>query len=354
MLTETVAGRTYDYSHNVGRQSLTGMGFSYPVALVLGADDVAYIANRGTEQLSNVGWDRTGVGQRVSMVNLGNQTGDEEFLGEFTGYGDGDGQLIWPTGITADKQGNVYVPDEWLNRVSVFNKEGTFLHHWFTVQEGDSEPNGSASIAIDAEDTLYIPDGRSHKVRKFATDGRFLGSWGSPGSGQGELDSPWGITVDGQGYVYLADHQNHRVQKFSSDGSFIAQFGGPGTKKGQLTYPTDVAVDPDGDVYICDWGMNKWYEGRIQIFDPQGKFITGLMGDAQELSRWGQMTVEANADYIKRRREVRSTEPEWPFAQPTAVEFDEANSRLLIVDTQRDRIQIYSKQSGYIIPQLNL
>ena len=66
------------------------------------------------------------------------------------------------------------------------------------------------------------------------------------------------------------------------------------------------------------------------------------------------MTVDANADYIKRRREVRSTEPEWTFAQPTAVEFDEANSRLLVVDTQRTRIQIYNKQFDYIVPQLNL
>ena len=33
MLTETVAGRTYDYSHNVGRDTLSGMGFFMPVAL---------------------------------------------------------------------------------------------------------------------------------------------------------------------------------------------------------------------------------------------------------------------------------------------------------------------------------
>ena len=354
MLTETVAGRTYDYSHNVGRQSQSGMGFSYPVALALGADDVAYLANRGNESISNVGWDHTGVGQRVSIFTLGNQAGEEEFLGEFSRYGSGDGQLIWPSGITTDKQGNIYVADEWLNRVSVFDKEGGFLHHWDIVQEGDSEPNGAAGIAIDADDTLYITDGRSHKVRKFASDGRFLGSWGSHGSGEGGMNSPWGITVDGQGYVYLADHQNHRVQKFTSDGSFVAQFGGPGTKKGNLTYPTDVTVDPDGDVYICDWSKNAWDRGRVQIFDPEGKFLTGLVGDAQQLSTWAQMSVDANADYMKRRREVRSTEPEWTFAQPTAVEFDEANSRLLVVDTQRDRVQVYSKQFGYIVPQLNL
>ncbi len=121
-----------------------------------------------------------------------------------------------------------------------------------------------------------------------------------------------------------------------------------------MTWPTDVAVDPDGDVYICDWSKNAWDRGRIQIFDADGEFLTSLVGDAQQLSAWAQQAVDANADYIKRRREVHSTEPEWTFAQPIAVEFDTANNRLLVTDTQPSRIQIYSKQFGYIVPQLNL
>ena len=199
-----------------------------------------------------------------------------------------------------------------------------------------------------------MTDGRSHKVRKFATDGTFLGSWGSLGSGAGELDSPWGITVDDEGYVYVADHKNHRVQKYTSDGDFVAQIGGPGTKRGSLSYPTDVAVDPAGDVYICTWNKNAWDRGRIQIFDAEGRFLTGLVGDAQQLSMWAEMTVAANTDYLKRRREVHSTEPEWTFAQPTAVVFDAANSRLLVADTQRSRIQIYTKLATYLVPQMNL
>ena len=60
-----------------------------------------------------------------------------------------------------------------------------------------------------------------------------------------------------------------------------------------------------------------------------------------------------DADYAKRRREVRTTEPEWT-AQPTAVEYDAENNRLIVADTQRSRIQIYNKLSRYLIPQLNL
>jgi DNA-binding beta-propeller fold protein YncE len=354
MLTDTLAGRTFDSRHNVGRQAQTGVGFDNPVAMTIGADGVVYVVNRGSESISAVGWNRTGDGARVSRVTLGSQWGEEEYLGEFGRYGDGDGQLIWPAGVAADDQGNIYVTDGWLNRVSVFDKEGEYLRKWDVVQPGDAENNSAAGIAISPDQTVFIADGRSHQVRTFKTDGTFLGAWGSKGVGQGQLDSPWGITVDKEGHVYVADFKNHRVQKFTADGRFEAQFGHPGTKRGGLSYPTDVAVDPDGDIYICDWSKNKWDRGRVHIVSRDGQFLTSLVGDAQRLSHWAQMTVDANADYLKRRREVDSTEPEWTFAQPTGVGFDAANSRLIVADTQRSRLQIYAKRSAYLVPQLNL
>ena len=354
MLTETVAGRTFDYSHNVGRGAQTGMGFNTPVAMTVGPNGVVYVANRGSESISNVGWNRTGVGQRISKVNLGDTWGEEEYIGEFSRYGSNDGQLIWPAGIVADNDGNLYVADEWLNRVTVFDTDGNYQRHFAIVQPGDPDENGSCGIAISADGELFLADGRSNRIRKFTTGGQYLGSFGSEGSGEGEFNSPWGIAIDKDGYVYVADSGNHRVQKLTQDGEFVAQFGHAGTKRGELNYPSDVAVDPEGDVYICDWSDNRWNRGRVHIFEADGKFLTSLVGDAQQLSHWAQMTVDANADYAKRRREVRTTEPEWTFAQPTAVEYDAESNRIIVADTQRSRIQIYNKLSRYLVPQLNL
>ena len=353
MLTETVAGRTYDYTHNVGRGSQSGMGFNWPNALTFAEDGTIYITNRGSESISNVGWNRTGVGQRISKVTIGAEWGDEEFLGEFSRYGNGDGQLIWPAGIAASNN-EVFVTDEWLNRVTVFDENDKFVRSFDTVQSDDGDTNGAAGIAIAADGTIYVTDSRSHQVRMFKNDGTFINSFGSKGVSEGQFEGPWGITVDNDGKVYVADFGNHRVQKFSADGKFELQIGRPGNKRGELTNPTDVAVDSDGDIYVCDWSKNDWDRGRVHIFTPEGQFLTALVGDAQQLSQWAQMTVDANADYAKRRREVRSTEPEWTFAQPTAVEWDKANNRLMVADTQRSRVQIYSKKSGYLVPQLNL
>ena len=354
MLTETVAGRTYDYTHNVGRGSQSGMGFNYPNSLTFAPDGTVYITNRGSESISNVGWNRTGGGQRITKVTIGDEWGEEEFVGEYSRYGDGDGQLIWPAGIASNDQGEVFVTDEWLNRVTVFGKDDKLVRSFSTLQDGDPEPNGASGIAIASDGTIYVTDSRSHQVRIFKNDGTFISSFGNKGVSEGQFAAPWGITIDTAGKVYVADFNNHRVQKFSAEGKFEQQIGRPGNKRGELTGPTDVAVDPDGDIYVCDWSANRWDRGKVHIFTPEGQFLTALVGDAQQLSHWAQMTVDANADYAKRRREVRSTEPEWTFAQPTAVEWDTANNRLMVADTQRSRLQIYKKTSGYLVPQLNL
>jgi DNA-binding beta-propeller fold protein YncE len=253
-----------------------------------------------------------------------------------------------------DRQENIYVTDEWLNQVSVFDQDGKFLKKWSTLEKDDGQEHGTSGIAMDADKNIYVTDGRSHEVRKFTKDGIFLTKWGSYGTDNGQFNAPWGITIDTEGYVYVADHQNHRVQKFTSDGKWGALFGQPGTGRGGLYLPVGVAVDPDGDVYVCDWSDNGVNPGRVHIFDKEGKFIITLIGDAQQLSKWAQMTVDANADYLKRRREVPTTEPEWRFAVPTGVAFDAARDRFIVVDNQRSRLQIYNKVKEYLVPQMNL
>ena len=349
MVTQLVAGRVFDYSRTVGRGGISGAGFNSPADIALGDGDYVYVLNRGWEFVTNVPWNRTARGTRVSIVSVGGEDGDEEFVAEFSKYGNGDGEMIWPAGIALDRSGNVYVTDEWLDRVSVFDRDGNYLAAWGTSGESHGQFSGPSGIALDAEDNVYVVDSRNHRVQRFSTAGEFQMSWGGHGSGEGQMDSPWGITLDHEGCVYIADHKNDRVQKFTPDGDFLAAFGASGTGRGQLSRPSDVAVDPDGDVYVCDWSNN-----RVQVFTPDGRPITAFRGDAQELSRWAKMVVDVSSETLKRRREVRSMEPEWRLAMPRSVVFDARRGRLLIADTQRNRLQIYAKLKGYSEPQRNL
>ena len=138
---------------------------------------------------------------------------------------------------------------------------------------------------------------------------------------------------------------NHRIQKFTADGEFAASFGSPGTGRGELGRPSGVAVDPEGDVYICDWSNN-----RVQVVAADGRFVTSLIGDARELSHWAKMTVEANPDAVRRRREVKDPRVEWRFSMPNDLVFDQVHNRLIVADTQRQRIQIYNKLKDYAVP----
>lgn len=345
MQTQIAAGRVFDFSHAVGRSAVSGMGFTHPVAVATSGADVAYVVSRGWEMVPNVGWNRTGRGTRISRVILGKVSGEEELINEFSTYGDSPGQVIWPAGVAVDSDGKIYVTDEWLNRISVFDADGNFLNSWGSSGNDAGEFDGPSGIVIDSQDDVYIVDSRNHRVQKVAKDGSPLAAWGGFGSGEGEFDSPWGIASDSHGYVYVADHKNHRVQKFTAAGEFTASFGSHGAGRGELDRPAGVAVDSDGDLYVCDWSNN-----RVQVFGADGRFITSLRGDAQELSHWAKMNVSTNPDVVRRRREVSDPQVEWRFNLPTGLVFDTVNQRLIVADTQRQRLQIYNKLKDYAVP----
>ncbi len=349
MVTQIVAGRVYDYSRVVGRGAVSGAGFTMPVSLCLGQDDRVYVVDRGSEYIPGAAWNRLVHGARIGVFAIGGENEDEEWLAEFGSYGDADGELIWPAGVALDSRGNAYVTDEWLNRVNVFDRQGNFVTHWGREGSGPGQFRGPNGILIDREDTVYVVDGRNCRVQKLAADGTYRSEFGQPGTGEGQFNNPWGLALDQEGCLYVADTGNNRVQKLTDQGRFIAQYGSYGAGRGQLNRPSDVAVDPDGEVYVCDWGNS-----RVQIFSREGRFLTSLLGDARELSKWARPVVNANPEVLKRRREVKNMAVEWRLAMPTAVAFDSHRSRLLIADTQRNRIQIYNKLQNYVSAQRNL
>ena len=342
MLTQVVAGRVFDFSHEVRGNN---WGTRPPVALAVGEGDAVYVANRGLDYFPNVHWNRTIRGNRFSKLTIGKAPDDDGLVGEFGKDGDAPGEFIWPAGLALDSQENVYVTDEWLDRVSIFDKEGNFLRMWGSAGDDEGEFNGPSGIAIDQQDELYIVDSRNHRIQKFTKDGQFLGTWGSFGAAGGEFDSPWGITIDGQGFIYVADHKNHRVQKFTPEGHLVATFGGYGSGDGELNRPSDVAVDPDGDVYVSDWAND-----RVQVFGADGRFVTSFLGDAQVMSKSARMTVETNPETMKRIREMRNPEIIGRLSMPTAVAFDAKKDRLIVADSQRGRLQLYDKLRNYVQP----
>ena len=326
-----IKDRTYAYSHSIGRNEFAGTGLRNPVDIGIGNDDVIYTLNRSYENRPD--------GMRVCMITL-----NEEYINEFGSYGEGDGQFIWPTSITLDAQSNVYVSDEWLNRVSVFSKDGEFLRKWGKAGSGDGELDRPAGMAISPDGTLFLTDSRNSRVQKFTLDGGFVGKFGSFGSGPGQFNLPWGISLAPDGSVFVADWRNDRIQQFTANGEWQASFGQSGNGVGQFNRPNSVCVDEDGDIYVADWLNN-----RVQVLSPEGRFITDIRGD-HVLSQWGKEKLLANPDMIRQRALAYANEPgfEQHFSHPCAVKLDR-QGRICVLDHLRGRIQVYAKSKDPVL-----
>ena len=317
--------RTYDYSHSLGRNEFSGAGFRAPVDMAISDGDVVYIVSRSYEQRPD--------GIHVTVMTL-----NEDYITQFSSFGEAEGQITWPTSIALDAQNQVYVADEWLNRISIFDKDGGFLSSWGQAGSGDGELGRPAGITISADGVVFLTDSRNHRVQKFSLDGQFKGNFGSFGDGPGQFNMPWGISLDKEGQVFVADWRNDRIQQFTADGEWQASFGQSGDGVGQFNRPNSVCVDDDGDIYVADWLNN-----RVQVLSPDGRFVTAMHGN-HVLSRSAKAKLLANPDMIRQRALAFASDPgyEQLFAHPSAVKLDR-QGRVCVLDSTRGRIQVYTK-----------
>ena len=326
MRTTTVAGRTWHYSHYLGRQTAehnesqfgsTG-GYMYPMDVAFGDGDVLFAVSRG--------W---GYGLEGYIGDIGCRIGkttiDEHHLGDFSRAG-----LTWPAGLAVAADGNVYCSDEHECRISVFDPDATFpfpegkpgeeaLSAWGVKGSAPGQLDGPSGLAFDPNDNLYVVDSRNNRVQLFTKDGQFLDGWGRYGAGEGELSRPWGITVDAHGDVYVADWGNSRIQKFSADGRYLMSFGGGQSGSGALDHPAGVAVDNDGDVF--------------------------------ELSRAGLYNLNRDPESIKILNRIDDVMPILgAFLRPTGIAIDEQD-RIVVTDA-RSRLLVYVKDREYVEPPI--
>jgi DNA-binding beta-propeller fold protein YncE len=110
--------------------------------------------------------------------------------------------------------------------------------------------NRPTDVAVAANGDFYVTDGYGNaRVVKFDKTGKFLKSWGKRGTGEGELHLPHAVVLDDAGLVYVADRENNRVQVFDPEGKFIRQFGG--------FAPYGLFLDRNKDLYIADGRANQ-------------------------------------------------------------------------------------------------
>ncbi len=150
-----------------------GRGFNYPYDAAFSADGRIFVMNR-----------MGGLNARGIRIQI--CTFDEDWLGEFaTGPGAGDDQFKAPVCMAFGADDNLYVTDEALNEVKVFDSAGGFVRKWGGL-------SGPAGIAVGADGAVYVVEQYANRVRKMSADGETASAWGCAGDGDGEFNLPWG------------------------------------------------------------------------------------------------------------------------------------------------------------------
>jgi len=198
--------------------------------------------------------------------------------------------FFFPTGITADDKGNVYVADTHNSLIRKISADGfvTTLagsRIYNTVPGTDSilRFDHPAGITTDAAGYIYVADTYNNLIRKISPSGKIVtiagnGSRGSKDS-MGVYASfylPGGIAMDSAGDIYISDTYNNLIRKISPDG-LVTTIAGNGTrgslngtaKQASFLHPAGLALDPLGNIYVADVGNNK-----IRMITPDGRVTT--------------------------------------------------------------------------------
>jgi len=211
-------------------------------------------------------------------------------------------QLYGPFSVAVDSSGNLYIADQFNQRIRMVDTSGNI-----TTVAGDgtvgfagdagtatsAELNNPAGVAVDSAGNLYIADSSNNAIRK-VSGGKITtivgstagtpGFYGDGGPGtQAQVSNPVAVALDAAGNLYIADAGNAAIRKLTPDGTIStfagqggAGFGGDGgfANKAQFSNPTGLAFDSAGNLYVADSGNH-----RIRMIAPNN-IITTVAGSS--------------------------------------------------------------------------
>ena len=261
-----------------------GRGFNYPYDTAFSADGRIFVMNR-----------MGGLNPRGIRIQI--CTFDEDWLGEFsTGPGDGDDQFRVPVCMAFDAHDNLYVTDEALNEVKVFDSQGNFLRKWGTDIDGHGSLAGPAGVAHGADGSVFVVEQYANRVHKL-TPGRRVDRYvgrvrrrsrpvqpalgRNRGRRRRRVHRRLAQRPDSE--VHAGRRVHRRVRRDRATG--MASSTGRAQSRSLAR----------GLICVADWGNE-----RVQILDANGEFQQMLTGEAT-LSKWAAEWLDVNQDELGAR-----------------------------------------------------
>ncbi|MBN1407519.1 MAG: hypothetical protein JW956_07015, partial [Calditrichaceae bacterium] len=281
----------------------------YPSQIAVGGDGSLYIADTFNNLIRIV--DQNGI---ISTI-----AGNEDWGYSENGTLAIESELMFPMGIAIGPDGLIYFADE--SYVRRINADGTL-----TTIAGNDEPSGVPedgllatdiglyypnALNFDKDGNLYIADNTLNRILKVTPEGLIYVVAGSgaiyypgsyifpPGRGDGGLATeaiiyePSDVVFGPDGSMYISESSNNNIRKVSpggiisryagryspSDEANLPEIGdGDFAPSAYLNYPQGVAVSQNSELYIIDGGHNKLRKVSENLFHSSNNIIASEDG----------------------------------------------------------------------------
>ncbi len=195
-------------------------------------------------------------------------------------------ELRNPSGVAVDNKGNVFIADRGNQVVRKVNSAGiitTIAGNGLYGYNGDNWPSATqasfeypTALAVDKIGNVFIADQFNERIRKVDTFGRISNVWGDGNLGYSQngdpaaiswLCEPNSIALDSVGNVYVSDECNHRIRKMVAGSTEVITVAGNGISgyngdsasalNTEIGDCKGIAVDGGGNIYFADWSNNR-------------------------------------------------------------------------------------------------
>lgn len=181
-----------------------------------------------------------------------------------------DGEFGRPTGLAIDKsRGKLYISDTINHKIWVYDIKPPFavteskkrLSSFGDRGKEHGEFNFPTHISVDSKGDIYVTDALNFRVQVFNPEGKFIASIGKMGNTLGTFSKPKGLGTDSDGNIYVVDNLYDTVQIFNRSGELLLNFASHGGGKQGLWLPNGLFVDKDNYIFVADT-----YNERVQVF----------------------------------------------------------------------------------------
>jgi serine/threonine protein kinase, bacterial len=247
----SLAGQAGVFGNSDGTGSAAS--FSSPTGLTVDASGNVWVADAGNQAIRRI--TQAGVVTTLT-IQPGSNCGGQSIC------------LPYMAGIALDSSGNLYVTDPGFNVVQKITPSGVVstIAGQMNVY-GDVDGVGSAAIfsyptaiTIDATGNLYVIDSNNAAVRKITPAG-LVSTVAQTHAHKGllntnELGNPTGLALDPAGNIYVADEGHSSIQEIDTTGAITTFI------HGLVNYSGACGYDPVGlatatNVALCRYGLSN-------------------------------------------------------------------------------------------------